>query len=406
MLGFTQNYITPFALALKATTAQIGMLTSFPNFATALPQLAAPDLAEKAGSRKGFILPMVFVHALSWLPVILIPFVIHSSQIWWLIAFITLGSIFGAIANPAWGSMMADLVPGRLRGMYFGNSTRITGIVTLAVGFIAGGILQIFSGNVMIGFAILFGGAAVCRFFSLYFLSEMYEPPLSKNEYDNQSLSSMARHITSTNLGRFTIYVALINFATNLASPFFAVYMLSDLKFSYTTYIINVSFFSIALLAVQTFWGRRADWAGNIKIITITSFLIPFVPLIWLGSTNVYFLIGAQIFSGISWGGFNLASVNFVYDSSEAKGRSKYIAFFNAMTGIALCLGALIGGFLIPYLPPIFGNQILTLFVISGLLRGVVTAFLLRFIFEVRKVPQVGTLRLLLGRDSIPKDRR
>ena len=134
--------------------------------------------------------------------------------------------------------------------------------------------------------------------------------------------------------------------------------------------------------------------------------MIPFVPLIWLGSTNSVFLCFAQVFSGIAWGGFNLASVNFIYDSSESKSRSKYIAFYNALTGVALCLGALIGGYIIPILPPIFGNQILTLFVVSGVMRGLVAIFFLRFIGEVRHVPKVDTVKLLLGKVHVPTDKR
>jgi len=30
-IGLTEQYITPFAVALNATTGQIGMLTAFPN---------------------------------------------------------------------------------------------------------------------------------------------------------------------------------------------------------------------------------------------------------------------------------------------------------------------------------------------------------------------------------------
>ena len=60
MVGLTQDTITPFALALKATTAQIGLLSSLPNLAMALSQLAVPRLAERAISRKKFILPIAF----------------------------------------------------------------------------------------------------------------------------------------------------------------------------------------------------------------------------------------------------------------------------------------------------------------------------------------------------------
>jgi MFS family permease len=398
MLGLTQSYVTPFALALKATTVQIGLLTSFPNLMIALSQLAAPNLTEKVGNRKSAVLPMILVHALTFVPVMLIPFVFHNARVWWLIALITVGSIFGSVANPAWGSLMADLVPVRLRGRYFGLRTRIVVIITLVFSFIASGVLELFAGNILWGFAILFGGAAVCRLLSFYFFSRMYEPPLSQEGKDDQGLVDIIRQSASTNLGKFTFFVALMNFGTNLASPFFAVYMLQDLHFGYTAYILNISFFAIALLAVQSFWGRRADWAGNIKVIRITSLLVPFVPLVWLISNNMYFLIFAQIFSGFCWGGFNLVSVNFVYDSSESLSRTKYIAVFNSLSGLGLCLGALAGGYLIPILPRIQGNQLLTLFLISGLLRLVTALVFLPLISEVRRVPKVSALRVLLGR--------
>ena len=72
MLGLTQNYITPYALTMKATAQQIGMLTSVPNFTMAAAQFAAPPVSEGLGSRKRFILPMVLMHALTWLPILLI----------------------------------------------------------------------------------------------------------------------------------------------------------------------------------------------------------------------------------------------------------------------------------------------------------------------------------------------
>jgi MFS family permease len=400
MAGLTQNYITPFALALKATTAQIGLLASVPNFTMALSQLAAPNLSERAGSRKGFILPMVFMHALMWLPILLVPYVFPGPKIWWLIGFITLSGVLSSIANPAWGSMMADLVPEEVRGRYFSFRGRIAGFITLIFSFIGGGVLQLFTGNVFAGFAIIFAGAMLFRLLSLYFLSGMYEPPISLGKGSRQSLLHMVRHLGSSNLGRFTLYVAMINFATNLAGPFFAVYMLRDLKFNYLTYMLIISFNAIANLVSLTFWGRRADLAGNIKVIRVTSFLIPFVPLVWLGSSNVYYLMGAEILSGFAWSGFNLAIVNFVYDASEPENRTKQIALFNSTTLVAACLGALIGGYLAPHLPAVLGYQLRTLFTISGVLRALVVVSLLRLIFEVRHVPKISFVQFLLGRSG------
>ena len=111
MVGLTQNYVTPYALAMNASTTQIGFLTGIPSIAMVLTQLVSPILVEKTGNRKSLLLLAAFLHTLMWLPVLLIPYIFHSYQIWWLITFITVLTAFDAIGNAPWNSMMADIVP-------------------------------------------------------------------------------------------------------------------------------------------------------------------------------------------------------------------------------------------------------------------------------------------------------
>jgi MFS family permease len=399
MLGLTQNYITPLALELKATTAQVGLLSSIPSLTMALSQLAAPDLSERAGSRKRLILPMVFMHAIMFIPILLIPFLIHTAQVWWLIGFVTLSVVLGALANPAWGSMMADLVPEQLRGRYFGYRGQIAGLITLVFFFIGGGILQLFTGiNVFAGYAILFGGATLFRLLSFLFLSRMYEPGQIESKVDGPNIFELARNLWSSNLGKFTLYIALVDFGVCVSAPFFTVYMLRDLHFSYISFVIVSSASTISTIIFQTFWGRRADMSGNVRVVRVTSMILPVIPLLWLGSTNMYYLIAANIISGFAWSGYCLSAVNFVYDASDPKTRTKQIAIFNATDGVACCLGALIGGYVAPHLPELFGFQLRSLFTISGLLRALVVVLLLRQICEVRNVPEMKMWRFLKGK--------
>ena len=400
MLGLTQNYIVPFALALKATTAQVGLLTSIPNLSMALSQLASPRLSEKAGSRKGLILPVVLLHALMWLPILLVPYLFPGAKIWWLIVLVTLSVVFGSLGNPAWGSMMADLVPERIRGRYFGARGRIAGIVTLVFSVIGGAILQFTASNIFLGFSILFGGAMLFRLVSLYFLARMYEPPVASGNGVRHRLIDLVKSLGSSNLGRFTIYVAMISLTTNLAAPFFAVYMLRDLQFSYLTYVIITAVGSLSTLLFLTFWGKRADRAGNVKIMRITSVLIPLVPLLWIASRQVYYLALVETLAGFAWAGFNLAYMNFIYDAAPPEKRTQHIALFNAMNGMAICLGALLGGFIAPHLPAVLGYNLLTLFLISGVLRALVVAIFLRRVSEVRRVSKTGIISLLFSRHS------
>jgi MFS family permease len=398
MSGLTANYITPFALALKATTMQIGLLASVPNLVMSLSQLASPKLTERAGSRKGLILPVVFMHALMWIPILLVPFIFPEPQAWWLIILVTITGIFGALGNPAWGSMMADLVPMKIRGRYFSFRSRISGLVALGFSFAAGGILEIFTDNVFIGFIILFGGAIIFRLLSFYFLANMYEPEYTDHSGQKKSIVEIVKHMGTSNLGRFTLFVALMSFAQNLASPFFSVYMLRDLGFSYVIFMLCSSSNAVSNLAFQTFWGRRADRYGNIKIVKITAYMMPIIPLLWLLNANPFYIMGAQVYSGIVWSGFTLATTNFLYDASDSENRAKYIAVFNATNGVGACVGALVGGSIALYVPVIFNFNLQTMFLISGIMRGVVVLLLLRLIIEVRQVPRKKALQVLFGR--------
>jgi MFS family permease len=398
MAGLTQNYITPFALALKATTLQIGLLSSFPNFVTAFSQLAAPYLVEKAGSRKAMIVPIVIMHAVSWLLVFLLPYAFSSSGVWWLIGLFTISTISGVLVNPAWGSMMADLVHEDIRGRYFSFRNRIVTFITLISSLIAGLLLQLFTHNVFMGFAIIFGGAMLSRFFSVYFVSHMYEPPMAKQNPDDAGLFHMITSLGKSNIGRFTVFVALIYFAIMLAGPFFSVYMLRDLKLSYLTFTLVNASSTVATLIFLPFWGRRADRAGNLKIMKITGCLLPIIPLLWLFNTNPVYLICVNAFSGFAWSGFDLSCGNFLYDTSDPGSRTKQIAVFNCIGSVAVSIGALAGGYMAPHLPEVMGYQLRTLFMVSGVLRVIIVIVVLRTISEVRHVPKIGTFRLLMGR--------
>jgi MFS family permease len=377
MLGLTQDFMAPFALALKASTAQIGLLASLPNLALALSQLGSPCISERLRSRKSWIIPVVLIQAVLWLPIFLLPQLFDGAAVWWLIGLFTAGSVFGALGNPAWGSMMADLVPAGMRGRYFGSRNRIGGLTLLLAFFLGGAVLELSADQVMLGFAVLFGAAALFRLASAFFLTRMYEPPPPRRCPDKFDPVHEIKTLPGTRVGRFSIYVAALMLSTHVAGPFFAVYMLRELGFSYWIFVVVTAAAAVANFLFMGFWGRAADKIGHMKIVRLTSLLIPINPILWLGGQALPYLIAIQIFSGFSWSGFNLASTNFLYEAAAPERRTRAIAVFNALSGLAICIGALLGGLVAPRLPEISGHGFLALFLLSGLMRAVAVAFLL-----------------------------
>jgi len=394
MVGMTTDYITPYALALKATNSQIGALSAIPNLSSSLGQLKSADFTDRLKSRKKIINLFVLLHTLMGLPIILIPYLFKVQPVLFLIIFITLFTSFNAFAAPAWSSLMADHVPVKVRGRYFGWRNKIFGIVTILSAFLAGLTLYLFKHNILKGFLIIFSFAFICRFISWYFLTRMYEPPFKVKKEAYFSFFDFIKRIKESNFAKFVIFVATLNFSVNLAAPFFSVFMLRDLKFDYLTYTFVVITVTIAQIFTIDRWGRHADKVGNVKVLKFTSLFIASLPFWWIINQYPLYLVIIQIISGFAWSGFNLCATNFIYDAVTPEKRTRCIAYFNVSSGVALCFGALLGGYLVNILPNLFGYKILSLFLISSTLRFFVVFLVSRKIREVRKVEKISSREL------------
>jgi MFS family permease len=396
MVGLTAEYFTPFALALKASVSQIGFLTALPSLAGSFSQLKSADITESVGSRRKVIYFFVFLQALVLLPVVFIPYLFKNWAVGALIVLVSLFNVFGAFSLPVWQSLMTDYLPHNKRGRYFGWRNKVLGGVTIASLFCAGMILNLLKNNILRGFIIIFGLACLCRFICVYFLGRMYEPRQHFKEDSYFSFWDFVKRARESNFARFVIFNTAFIFSVYLAAPFFSVLMLKDLKFDYFTYTALITTVSIATIFTIDRWGRNADKTGSIKILRMSSLLIASLPFWWILSQNPVYLIFAQALSGIAWAGFNLCSLNFIYDAVTPAKRTRCIAYFYFFNGLAICLGSFVGGLLANRLPNIFGYRLFTLFFIAGTLRFVIALTLPQGIKEVRPVEKISSKDLFL----------
>jgi len=399
MDGFGLKYITPYALSLGANNFHIGLLSSLPVLVGNFSQMLTIKVMNY-WTRKKLVFTSVLLQAIMWLFLIgagaaYYLFEINGNKMPWILIIIyTLLITLGAFSGPAWASWMRDIVTEK-RGDYFGNRNRIVGGVALICMLIAGFILDYFKGtSIFIGYTIIFSIAFLGRFVSAVLFLKQYEPKFKADKRAYFTLVQFIKKMRLSNFGRFVIFVTLTLFAVNIASPFFAVYMLKDLGFSYTIYMVVILSSSVSSLLFMPVWGKFSDDYGNIKTIKITSKLIPLVPFLWIftiyikrSEFMVPYLIIVEIFSGMIWAGFNLAVGNFIYDAVSREKIAICSSYFNILSSIGTLIGALLGGFIASHEISFFGlNQILVLFVMSGVLRYLVYATMKNDITEVREV--------------------
>jgi len=397
MIGSGESYFSAFALYFKATTAQIGILATLPPLLASMAQLISAWFGRRLGQRKPIIIFGASMQGLALIPLAILPILFpeHAIPILVICAILYFGG--ANLAVPQWGSMMGDLVSERRRGRFFGRRTRLCSITSFLALILAGITLDLFDRNAytLTGYIVIFFAAIIARFVSVYHLSQMYDPPGHVAALESPFQRGFWQRVHGSSFARFSIYFAAMQFAVAIASPFFVVYMLRDLHFSYLEYTIITAMSVLMQFLALNRWGRISDAFGNRLILVITGLMIPVLPMLWIFSTNYIYLLVVQALAGMAWGGFSLSASNYVYDLVPASKRAMYLAFHNVLTSVAVFSGALIGGYLGAHLPTridIIGlhyewfSVLYGVFVISAILRLTVAALLLTRLKEMRSV--------------------
>ena len=397
MDGFGLRNITSYAVALNSSNFVIGMLNSVPSLIGNIAQIFSNKLLEKY-PRKRIVQFSVFLQAFMWLGIILpgILYLLSLGKIsgGFLVLIYTLLISFGAAGGPAWSSWMKDLVDSK-SGSYFAKRGKVISFITLVAMLLGGFVLDYFKQtNVFVGFFILFFFAFVARSISGLTFSRQYEPKLKLDKKKKYYFSffDFLKKMSKNNFGRFVLFVAGITFATQISSPFFAVFMLKELSFSYSVFfLISLSSVLSSILSMSS-WGKVVDKYGDVKILRVSGVFIFLIPLLWAMSIFVPinlvvpYLFTVEFFSGFVWAGFNLAAGNFIYTVVTRERVALCSSYFNMINGLGVFLGAAIGGVLASTHIPLFGSSLITVFIISAIARAIFYFMLYKTFQDNKKV--------------------
>lgn len=397
MTGAGEAYFSAYAVFLNASVGLIGWLAALPPLLGSFAQLVSAALGQRIHSRMAIILAGAGLQAATWLPIIILPILFpqHGGEL--LMASVVLYHAGANLAIPQWISLMGDLVPERKRGRYFALRTQKASIASFIALICAGLLLHEFAGSnaTALGFAVIFSVAFIARLISINHLRQMADPPGHVAPVDVAAIASGWGAFRASALFRFSTFFTLVQFATAIASPFFTVYMLRDLGWSYWLFTVNTGVVVLVQFFTLNFWGRISDAWGNRLILVVTGWLIPWLPALWMFSTDYTYLILLQLLGGVAWAGFNLSAGNFIYDLVAPRQRANFLAMHNVMSSIGVFCGAVIGGYLASQLPTTIVWQgvehdwlsaLYGVFIISTLARLSVMAWFLPRLKEVRDV--------------------
>ncbi len=386
--GIISTYLTPFALALGASAAQIGLLSAIPQLFSTILQPLAGSMAEHVGSRKGLCKSVQIVARIAWIPVIALAFMNGFDRFFVLLLFATISAAAASFARVAWASWMGGLVPEKIRGAYFGKRNMFIGAASFAAVFFSGWLLGM--SDTLAGFVIIFLLAL-----ALYAAAQIYIAKIPENKIPegackwHKASLSMREFLSSmkkTNFRHFMIFAMLFDFSVYLAAPFFTVYMISELQISYWWFAAISSASIAAGMLSQKYWGRISDRYGDKNVMIICAALASLVPLVFVFSRSVPLLVLSNVFSGFAWAGLDLVTFNFLLDSSPPVKRPLFISSYQFFDGLAVAGGSIAGGALIYFMGTgfLWLSAISIVFLLSFALRGIFSLLLMPRIKEER----------------------
>ena len=404
--GSGEQYLSAFALLLHASPFQLSLLSALPQLIGTGAQLASVKLLQWFPNRKALISAGTVGQAFAWIPIVLLPLLLPQWGPWLVVCGAAAYFACAHFTAPAWNSLIADWLDQHERGAYFARRAQIIASLSFFALCGAGWVLSLWQDSTTAwwGFVMIFALAGSARILSAVALSSVQDVHPTAQLEAQQGFREFFRQNTTKDFRRFLLFAGLMHASVLIAGPFFVLYMLEDLHLSYLGYGGWLAAGLLGQLLTLRAWGQFGDRFGNKALLSITGFTVPILPMLYLISTNLGFLLAVNFCGGVIWAGLALGLQNYVFDSVRPEDRTKAIALYSTINAVGWTMGALLGSWLVEHLPARIewagftlqpASNLPFIFFLSGVLRLLVSSSLLGTFHEARHVERVPRQQLL-----------
>lgn len=346
--------LTAFALHLGASNLMIGVLASAP-FLGQLLQAPAVLMVERFRARKAIAVLSSIVGRSMLVVMALAVFLPPSLAIAALVfgQFMLCG--LGAIGSCAWNAWMRDLAPQERLGAVFSKRTVYTTSVSLVAGLAAAFLLDRTaegSGARDWAFASLYLAGCISGLISALVVSRMPETQMPSRAATASSLAGLLRApFADSNFRRLIHFLVSWQFAVNLATPFFTVFIVRQLGFDMTfVMLLSVTSQMTNLLAVRS-WGALSDRFAHKSVLAVAAptYVLSIVGMIGAsqlgnGQAGMIYLVALHMLMGAAVAGVTLATANIALKLSPRGEATAYVATSALASSLAAGVAPILGG--------------------------------------------------------------
>lgn len=352
----------PFVIAFAITglgfgPAAVGLMAALPHACN----LVQPPLATWLRRRMSLyqIMSLSFLlSAAPWGLVAGLPLLPDRKRGWAFATLLTLATLANSLGSVSWSAAIAELVPPRLSGQYFGRRNLIFGFWTLLTVVVASRLADRGHSS-LVTFGWIFAVAGLARLIGFLFLTRMRFPAEVMNREKNPpDLGEIRQPLGDWNYLRLVLFIGVWGFLLNLGQPFYTGFLIEGLHRPVADVGLLTAVAGVGGLLTLRGWGRVCDRFGSKPVLYVCS-------LVWaLTSLGCWALAGERFFwhlafcylvVGATTAGFQLCQFNLMLKLSPAN-KAPYVAVFLALTSLLTAFGPLLGGAMLRWLPDEFGS--------------------------------------------------
>ena len=346
-------FLTAFALALGASNYEIGLLTTI-VFASQFMQIAGLGLLKWWPKRRAWVVLLCGLSRLLWIFIILIPLLFPRRGVTFLLQWLLVAALVGAMAGPAWNSLMRDIVPENQRGRVFARRLTWGTGLALACTLLGGVAIDWWKATspdwAQYGYSALFAVGLLFGLASLLAVARLPETAMAK-QHDESVGNQLLTPIRDPNFRNLLWFIAIWSFAVNMAAPFFAVYMLKRIGLSVFLVTVFMVLGQLSNIVFLNIWGRLADRFSNKPVLGLSGFLFLLAVLAWSFTTlperyvlTIPVLAAIHILSGMSVAGVSIASGNIALKLSPEGNAHGYMTVFGLAASATGAFAPIVGG--------------------------------------------------------------
>lgn len=375
-IGMAESYFCAFMLATGISELTAGFGTVLAQFIGVLIQLISIRSFFRKYSLKNRLLLFLSLQALTMLPLVLIGwYKIESSYL----TIGVLGCYWGSLLslNPPWNRLMGHTVPQKFRLKFFSIRNQF-GQSAVLVGLVMSGLLLYEAKTQGLDqlkvFVIIFVAGFVLKILSWFELRQNHNDHVLPTTETRVRLRDFLKRLRRTEQGKLLTFLFFFYITVHFAAPYFAPYMLGQLKFNYLEYMLVGSIAYIGRVLVFRILQKRARPRHINRLLILSTIGIATSPLLWSFSSNITWICLVEILSGCYWAGFELSTILLYYQKIEDHERTSIMSYITLFNITGMVIGSLLGAVFMRQLPEHMDKYIV-LFMVSSGLRGLVILF-------------------------------